>query len=323
MTDDPSLQAESKPSVRRVEWGFASFAILWSLWLVGQVARDRFWLTGLCFYIPSPVMAAVGLVAASVLGYRKNGRISTLLGLMTLAPTLMVGFVENHWSRPLAEASAGPSVRLVHWNIAYGVWGLAGVEQELVRRRATIYVLSEVPLPYDLTKLAARLGPYHVAVRMGSMAVIATGQLLDPTELVNEKNLKVNSVTWEDGGQPLKIFAVDATSNLLVARDPHLRRLVSLMKQHHPDLVAGDFNAPRRSRSLCPLPDGFAHAYDVAGQGWSATWPVVGPLYAIDQCLISASILPTKYELWSNRFSDHRLQELDFIPRSATERESR
>lgn len=313
MADEPSLNQGSERQVRRVRWGlFASAISIWSLWLVGQIARDRFWLTGLCFYIPSPAMAAIGLVATLVQGSRKNHRLATALGLMTLAPAALVSVAENQWTRPIPTHPAYERIRLVHWNIGYGDWGLAGAEQELVRRRAAIYVLSEVPLHYDLEKLAARFGPYHQAVRMGAMAVIATGRLLDPTRLANEYGLKVNTVIWEHGGRTLKVFAVDQTSDLLVARDPLLQRLRSLMVEHRPDVLAGDLNAPRRSRALCPLPEGFTHAYDDVGQGWSYTWPSLCPLYAIDQCIVSAKIVPVTYELTSNRFSDHRMQTLDF-----------
>jgi len=70
-----------------------------------------------------------------------------------------------------------------------------------------------------------------------------------------------------------------------------------VLVEYRPDLVAGDFNAPRRSRAISPLPAGFAHAYDLAGCGWSYTWPVICPLYAIDQCIVSNSVRPIRYEL--------------------------
>ena len=101
-------------------------------------------------------------------------------------------------------------------------------------------------------------------------------------------------------------------SNVLVHRDPPLRQLIRLMEAHQPDIVAGDFNAPRRSLALDPLPVGFRHAYEVAGKGWSYSWPILFPVYAIDQCILGKRIVPIRYELASSIHSDHRRQILEF-----------
>jgi len=103
------------------------------------------------------------------------------------------------------------------------------------------------------------------------------------------------------------------TSDLLVPRDPLLRRMRALMESERPDLVAGDFNAPRRSRALWPLPPGYSHAYLAAGRGWSYTWPVPCPLYALDQCIVSSAIRPLRYDLAADPASDHRIQLMEFL----------
>jgi hypothetical protein len=49
------------------------------------------------------------------------------------------------------------------------------------------------------------------------------------------------------------------------------------------------------------------HAYDVAGSGWSATWPIPLPLWAIDQCLVGPRLQVVVHTaLGFRRGSDHR-----------------
>lgn len=300
--------------------GFAIVAALWATWLAGQVFRDRTWLLGLCFDIPSPAVAALCLVAAWRLRRRGWSVLWIAPALFSLAPLGMVVLVENRWIRPAFAPTGEEPVRLIHWNVGYGAWGYGGAKEELLRSRARIYVLSEVPPEFEI-HLAAGLGPGYAAIRMGSMAVVADGPLDPPRRLVDDGTLRVHSVTWRGGRGPLELFAVDIASNPRVPRDPLLRRLGALMEEHRPDIVAGDFNSPRRSRALCPLPRGFVHAYDVAGAGWSSTWPLPLPLLAIDQCILSERISAASYDLRSTPYSDHRLQSLEFFadpPRRAT-----
>jgi endonuclease/exonuclease/phosphatase (EEP) superfamily protein YafD len=124
--------------------------------------------------------------------------------------------------------------------------------------------------------------------------------------------MKVQEVTWTRDGQAVQLLVVDLPSEIHIHRDPLLREINRLIEQHQPDLVVGDFNAPRRSRALCELPDGYRHAYDTAGTGWGYTWPVPVPMYALDHCLHSSKIIPVRYDLESSISSDHRLQVFDF-----------
>jgi endonuclease/exonuclease/phosphatase (EEP) superfamily protein YafD len=92
-----------------------------------------------------------------------------------------------------------------------------------------------------------------------------------------------------------------------------LRRVAELVRAHRPDIVVGDFNAPRRSRVLSVLGDEYRHAYDVAGSGWSYTWPLPFPVYAIDQCIAGPRVEIVDYRIRSSVLSDHRRQVLDFV----------
>jgi endonuclease/exonuclease/phosphatase (EEP) superfamily protein YafD len=93
-----------------------------------------------------------------------------------------------------------------------------------------------------------------------------------------------------------------------VPRAPLLDQVLARIRERRPDLVVGDFNAPRRSRALARLPAGWHHGYEVAGRGWSATWPQPVPLLAIDQLLVGPDWGVVDYRLLPGPGTDHRLQ---------------
>ena len=116
--------------------------------------------------------------------------------------------------------------------------------------------------------------------------------------------------TLEEG--PFELMIADMTSHATVPRDPYLRPFVAMLAERKIDVSVGDFNAPRRSLAFSNLPEGFQHAYDDAGTGWSYTWPVPVPCLAIDQCISGPDVVAVQYELRSTLLSDHRLQIMDF-----------
>lgn len=312
MADEPT-SSPPRPA-RRTRRAAGAALIVWMLWLVGQLARDHTWLTGICFYIPSSVVAALGLGSAVVLAVRRRGRAALGAGLLAIPPVVAVGAVENQWRRPAPPPSHTESAtaRLVHWNIAYGKYDGGRLEPAILRQNADLYIFSETPRPFPLSDIAARLGTGFDSVRIGSMGFVARGRLLEPRRVINTKELEVDSVNWRTDHGTFKLFGVDITSSLRVARDPLLRELRALIVKHQPAIVAGDLNAPRRSSALWPLPPGFSHAYVAAGCGWSYTFPVPLPLYAIDQCIVSRAVTPLRYGLVSESCSDHLMQVLDY-----------
>jgi endonuclease/exonuclease/phosphatase (EEP) superfamily protein YafD len=312
---------------RRAMVGRALFVMvlaLWAAWLIGQIVQDRTWLTGLCFYVPSVAVAALSLaLAIGCIRVRARRRSLAAIALM-VPPLVMTIAIENRWTRAPLTASGAAPLRAVHWNIGYGIYGWAQVKTALVREHADLVVVSEAPRKATGEILASTLGPGYTGLRISSMAVMARGALRNVRRWANDDQLKAYSVTWDSVEGPIEILAVDVASNVLMARDPVLRRVSWLIEQTQPDLVVGDFNAPRRSRALNPPPPGYVHAYEAAGRGWSATWPLPCPMLAIDQCLLGRRIEPIRYDLLTARGSDHRAQVLDFRLRSgAADTESR
>jgi endonuclease/exonuclease/phosphatase (EEP) superfamily protein YafD len=284
-------------------------------WGVGQVFRDQSWATGLCFYLPSPLVAC-GLLLVAVRSWRHSRRRTAFaVALLALAPFFFIAGIENQWTNRTPAGTSG-DIRLVHWNIMHGTLGWSRVRERLVDAHGDFYLVSEMPADKPLEPLLAELGPDFVGVRIDSMAVLARGSLAARALPTDSGKVQAFYVTWTWHGRELGILAVDLPSRLSVARDPLLKEVRALMLVTRPDLVLGDFNAPRRSAVLADLPAGYEHAYGRAGSGWGYTWPVPIPLWAIDQCLVGPRVIPRGYELHSTAASDHRLQFLRFALRS-------
>ena len=155
----------------------------------------------------------------------------------------------------------------------------------------------------------------YQSVAFGGLAVVGRGTVHADGWLADRDGFRVQAVTWDYAGHTTRLFVLDLPSDVWVARGPLLREVVALMARHRPDLVVGDFNAPRRSWALADLPAGYAHAYHTAGGGWGYTWPVPVPVYALDHCLHGPRVRPVRYELGGLAGnSDHRYQVFDFTP---------
>lgn len=292
----------------RFPWPATSAALL-VVWTTGQVLRDRYWLSGLMFYLPTPVLCALLVLAA----WRSRGGTSTgirrlLFPVLLAGPLCFLLLIENHWHvrRPAAPVSSD-SLRLVHWNLCRPVLSWQRQRDHLLRLSADVIVLSEV------TASVRRVDfPGYTVIRLGELLVAARGPLQASGSLVRGGAMQAHEVRCELESGLLRIIVGDMTSKLMLHRDPWLQPLIDVAREREAHVVVGDMNAPRRSRAFARLPDGFRHAYDEAGQGWSYTWPVPLPVLAIDQCICGPGIRPLKYELQSTMVSDHRIQILDF-----------
>jgi vancomycin resistance protein VanJ len=305
--------------------------LLLIVWVAGQILRDRNWWMGLLFYFPTPVL--VGWLLFMLAISRTNRRLNLLL---LVAPLIMLLLVENHWIRPVLESDSNattqtdaPSTslsansrqtspplastriaerkRLIHWNVARGVMGWEEQWKYIENLRPDIVVISEIPSPFDEAMMAD-----FTVLTVDGMAIACHGNMTKSRTLVRGGALDAYHITCTLPEGPFELMIADMTSHVTVPRDHYLQPFVALLAERKIDISVGDFNAPRRSLAFCNLPEGFRHAYDEAGIGWSYTWPVPVPCLAIDQCIAGPDINVVHYELRSTLLSDHRLQILDF-----------
>lgn len=277
-------------------------AALLTAWAIGQIFRDEEWITALVFYIPSPVLGGLFLLAALISAFRRNFRHTIGFIVLSLAPLIVTICIENHF-RPVRE-NPTPELKIVHWNVARGQLGIGGVLREIENLNADFYFLSEAPHSFD------SLNGLH-SLRLGTMLVLS--EL--PVELeedVSEGGVRKCLIKCGLPQQKMRVMFADVPSSIFFHRHPALMNMVDDLAQMKPDLLLGDFNAPRRSLAIDQLPSEYSHAYRSAGSGWSYTWPSFCPCLAIDHCIHSNSIIPTSYRLVSTICSDHRIQIFEF-----------
>lgn len=292
-------------------------------WLVGQIFRDAWQVTALGFYIPSPLVAVI-LFVRGVL-YRRDARRGGQAFAMLLLPLASILLIENHWDDRRISTAGKEIRRIVHWNIYGSNFGITNILKSVEEQNPDLMVFSEVPRKVPDSRFFQQFPEGFSLQRYGGMLVLARGELkLESVPFLSKGT--VGMVTWRDRRQSRKVMIVDLPSSILIARDPLLRELNGLIAEEQPDLVVGDLNAPRLSNQLCKLPNGYRHAYDAVGGGWSATWPVRLPLqspfrraieglmllslWSLDQCVVGGEVKPLSYELITTRYSDHRMQVL-------------
>lgn len=299
--------------------GLLTLAVL--AWIVGQVVRDRFWWSGLCFYLPSPVLAVILLISCGLQVKRQQWRalVFSSLGLVIVASVVLA--FENQWARVSRDGSdpeltAGNGeitdedgqrpLRIVHWNVCWGAMGWEKIRTELLAQNADLYVISE--LSSEAT--AADFPGWHF-VRWGTITVVSKTryQLL---ENLSSGRVQAYLMRWDSPAGSIRMLVADSPANVSVHRDPLMTYLTETLEQTAADFLIGDLNAPRRSRALADLPTGYRHGYDSAGCGWSYTWPVPCPVFAIDHCIHGPRIIPLRYDLRTTSLSDHRMQRLEF-----------
>ncbi|MFO1023210.1 MAG: hypothetical protein U0903_21350 [Planctomycetales bacterium] len=303
-------------------------AVLFAVWIIGQIFRDLCWLTGLAFYFPSPLMFLTLMGVMLYLGWRK--RPYRHWAVAALLPLLVVGCVENHWTTPPAQAHSGTPLKLIHWNVMGTRVRWDRLMEEFLPLQPDLVVLSEVHPRTKASGVIRKLGVEYTSLRISNMIVLARGRLFRVEPLTISQGI-AHLVRWEFAGREWKVLAADMPSDIRIPRDGVLKELVELVRVNQPDFVVGDLNAPRLSRQLCRLPTGYRHAYDEAGSGWSYTWPVCWPgagktfpplewiyfipMWGIDQCILGPRVVALEYRLISTHVSDHRMQVLETAAR--------
>jgi endonuclease/exonuclease/phosphatase (EEP) superfamily protein YafD len=82
-----------------------------------------------------------------------------------------------------------------------------------------------------------------------------------------------------------------------------------------PDLIVGDFNIPRGSRSLRRLTLGYPHAHSQAGHGHAGTYPRHRQLVHIDHMFVGPRLRAARYETVDPGVGSHRMQVVEVVVR--------
>jgi vancomycin resistance protein VanJ len=303
---EPAVDSAAQGSAPRVNW-FSPTWLPLVVWGVGQIFRDRWNSTAICFYLPTILVSAwylLAVVVASVRGNRPRRRAYATALALTLGVVL---FLENQWQEPATEPITEEPLLAMHWNVNAGAGDWGGVLEEGIAIDADLVVITE-----PAYRLSPADVPQYQLMKFDEFAIVAKGELSGTRSLENDRHLDVAIVDWQSRQGPLKVMLCDIKSYLRNSRHRALGIIHQHLEREQPDLVLGDFNAPRRSWRLAYLPTGYQHAYHAAGAGWSGTWPYPLWLYSLDHILCGERIVPLRYDLISAPPSDHARQEFSF-----------
>lgn len=254
--------------------------------------KDRFALLGPAPYVLQyPVLAGVCAVSG-VLAHRVGRFRSSGPWLLTAAALLVLWWgTRSVWHR-CGDTRA--DFRILEWNVAHGFTGWEGIAREIRSRKAQIIALVEADAPDTERFWRERFPGYAVRSPGKGMVLMVKGEILGGS--FQEFGVKSRLAILEAriGDRPLRILLVDLEANPLSPRQPLVRRVASAasLPALGPTLVAGDFNTPADSVWIDDLRGSRVEAFETAGKGMLATWPVPIPLLHLDQIWASGGLRP-------------------------------
>ncbi|MCC7418763.1 MAG: endonuclease/exonuclease/phosphatase family protein [Planctomycetaceae bacterium] len=259
-----------------------------------------------CYALPLPVIVAFAAASTGLLLRRRNaGRVA---GVVFAAAALWFGMTHFGWNAPAGTTSA---VRVAFWNVSRGVRGWKEIVRELRETDADLIGMVEAGPRDTMQEYWRTQFPEHRTEALrGGMALFVKGEILADERRVLATGGEANRVVVRCRGSEWVVWIVDIVSDPLKPRGPTLAALAEAVKPDlgRPLLIMGDFNTPADSTWL----DSFRsemrlqHAFETAGTGYAATWPMPCPVLTLDQVWAdrSVEVLQCRHE-WSTR-SDHR-----------------
>jgi vancomycin resistance protein VanJ len=316
--------------------------LLLAVWVVGVLLRvlvqDRAAGTPAYFYYATPPPVLAGLAFGAGLWW-----VIVRPRLFALAPAILgvaclIWAYSTTWfhNRPAAPASGAQ--RVLFWNVAHGTFGWPRVVQEIRTHDPDIIGLVEAVADLDLASLTREEGRARRAAEAEHMREFWLKELPGYTPYVSPQGItlltrgKLEQTTIDmlggdnftafgyavSGTIPtsagtLHVVVVDVSMDFSRSLWPPLARLHEILEAiaDEPVLVVGDFNTPADSVAVAQLRGPFANAFETAGSGYAATWPVPVPVLTIDQAWYSHRVQLSRCNLGWSLASDHRCIELE------------
>jgi endonuclease/exonuclease/phosphatase (EEP) superfamily protein YafD len=276
--------------------------------------RDRVpGLAALTYATPVCLLAAAA-TAAFALAWL-SGRRGMARGAGCLALGLAVWTVTANVS--VHAASQTGRYRGLLWNIANGTHGWDRVADHVRRHDVDIAAFIEVGAnPVTRAVVLSRALPgRHLYWWNDVLGLAVRGRILDTSyhSLGPGSHAGVAHVELEDG-RALTVVVVHPRSTPTAPRGEVFAALEQVLAplRDEPLLVMGDFNTPSDSVFFDPLRSELQSAFETAGTGYAATWPMPFPVLALDQVWSSDSVLVRSCHLAGSRASDHRLVAFSF-----------
>ncbi|MCH7572251.1 MAG: hypothetical protein IH891_04985 [Planctomycetes bacterium] len=316
----PIARPES-PATRLLRWSAAALAgfawIVITGWLVGRIVSDRFLWSQFLLWIPTPVtlvFVALGLLASFRPGStkRRRKRRQLVWGGILVVMAFVFLFVENRFHRMGTPERNG--LRVMHWTMSHAKRPRDAHIEKIEPLVGDVNFLSEAWGMNWPEAMDTLLGPEGKMARAGRYWILSTIKIIEARTIISRDGVEISLVqldATEQFGRVLIVYLVDLPSSPTVGRAAQarsVRHLLDAMSIPRADMIVGDFNTPRGSRSLSILFPDLHHAYDDAGRGYGASFHRAFPLYHIDHILLTADMQATSYELVNPGLGRHYVQ---------------
>jgi vancomycin resistance protein VanJ len=275
--------------------------------------RDRVpALAALVYATPLCLLAATATAAfalAWLLGRRGMARLAGSLAL-GLAVWTAAANVSVH------AAPRGGRYQGLLWNIANGTRGWPRVADHVKRHDPDVAAFIEGGWnPVTRTAVLASALPGREFYWWNDVLGLAVrGRILDATYHSLGPGSHAGVAHLDLDGRPLTVVVVHPRSTPTAPRGEVFDALEKVLGplRGEPLLVMGDFNTPSDSVFFDPLRRDLRSAFETAGTGYAATWPMPFPVLALDQVWSSDSVRVRSCHLAGSRASDHRLVSFTF-----------
>ncbi len=292
-------------------WGLL-IGLTWLATLIHLTIRDEFVATAVCYYATPPLALGLVMLILARLGsrwqrHRLVNRGTVLIGWLWLA---FWGVTDFRWERQHEPRTN--TARLLFWNVGrswFASWDR--IAERVAQFDADIVALAEVTGSEQQTReyWLARLPGYFPLPLDGGLLVLVKGEvrLHDTWNLAGAGHSCLVNVTLKD--TRFDLLVADLISNPLQPRQPPLRRLLEIARDHDhkPTVIVGDFNTPPTSSCFVAWRKAGLHrAWDDAGDGYQSTWPLPFPVLALDHVWGSQQVVFQRCTIAWSSCSDHR-----------------
>ncbi|MEW6126446.1 MAG: endonuclease/exonuclease/phosphatase family protein [Acidobacteriota bacterium] len=274
--------------------------------LVRLTIKDRFIGFSTWYYItPWSLLAGLSLIISALYAQKRRFRFALLFWLLAIATC--VCWLANGYRRQ-APTAVPEAIKLMFWNADHARYGIGKAIVQVQDVDADIVCLVEAGREKEIKEEWKKAFAYQtVKLLFGEMLLTTKGKIIEKNSNDLAAGGRYNWIKLAIKNTEVSIILVDIPPDPLQSRAPAFAELEKVIALHSAEnlIIVGDFNTPGDSVHFAPLRENFNNAFEVSGEGFSATWPLPVPLLAIDHIWTKKNFAVYETTLLPS-WSDHR-----------------
>ena len=268
----------------------------------------------LLFYATPWGVITAGAGVCAWYWFRQGSRF-TAAWLTVLSLACLAVWLQNDWQWRPAPTARG-QLRVVHWNVDRPDWRQVWTFTWLAEQDADIIAIAErEPKRRNMAARWETAFPgYKQVPQRGETLLLVRGDVLSTKKEMRSEGSYTTAVRVRIRGREVTVLQADINGTPWVSRAKTLGKLADIVRKHRDEnlLLVGDFNTPLDSVCFAPIRQELSNAFETAGRGYRATWPMPLPVLSLDQMWTSPGLRAVRCEhigFWS---SDHRAIRAEF-----------